>query len=63
MSKIQELNPINAQGSIGLKTSLKPLITELEEMTTKIEKRPEYTLLRDNRTNKLSAKIKVPGVR
>ena len=38
-----------------------PLIMETEE--TKIKKKPEFTLLRDTRTDKLSAKVKVPGTK
>jgi len=59
LSRIQELNPDSGRGMSGRKAQ--PLIMETEEK--KIKKKPEFTLFQDARTNKLSAKVKVPGTK
>jgi hypothetical protein len=59
LSRIQEVNP-----DIGMATNARksqPLIMETEE--TKVKKKPEFNLYRDNRTGKLSAKVRVPGTK
>ena len=62
LSKIQEFNTVASKS--GPSGSKNPLVVELEEATKPKDKKkqPEFTLYKNNKVNRLSAEIKLPGV-
>jgi hypothetical protein len=55
LSKIQELN------SGSSKMTPKPMIVEMNK-SEETKKKPEFTIFKESQTNKLSARILLPGV-
>jgi hypothetical protein len=55
LSKIQELN------SGSSKMTPKPMIVEMNK-SEETKKKPEFSIFKESRTNKLSARILLPGV-